>query len=231
MLGVLVNALSVIIGSVIGCLFKKKFPQKIADAVMFGLGMCTIYIGISGMFDGSNTLILIISIVIGAVIGTALNIDGFIKKAADKVEAKFRKNKNDGVSFAEGMVSGSLLFCIGAMSIVGSLNAGFGDNEMIFTKSMLDFVAAAMLSVSLGIGVSFSAVTVFVFQGLIALCAGFLKPYLTAGLIAEITCTGSLLVAVIGFNMAGITKAKTANYLPALIITPIIYFIFRLLHI
>lgn len=230
MLGVLVNTVAVLIGGTVGCFLKKGFPKHVADAMMLGLGMCTLYIGISGMFEGHNPLILILSIAIGVAVGTAVDIDGRIHRLGVAVENKFRgKNPNGGLSLAEGMVSGSLLFCVGAMTIVGSLNAGFGDHTMLYTKSMLDLVAAMMLSVTYGIGVLLSAVTVLVFQGSIALLAVFLKPYMTDILIGELTCTGSLMVALIGLNMAKITKAKVADFLPALLLVPILYYLLGLL--
>ncbi len=225
MLGVLVNTVTVLIGGLIGCFIKKGFPKRMADAIMFGLGMCIVYIGIDGMFEGHNPLILIVSIALGTAIGTALDLDGRIRRGANQIEAKFKKAEG-GPSLADGMVSGSLLFCVGAMTIVGSLNAGFGDNTMLYTKSMLDFVSSMMLSVSLGVGVMLSSVTVLVLQGALALLAVFIRPYIGDVLIGELTCTGSLMVAVIGLNMAGITKAKVADFLPALVLVPILYYLF-----
>lgn len=229
MLGVIVNTVAVLIGGTIGCFLKKGFPQRVADAIMLGLGMCTFYIGISGMFQGEDPLILILSIAIGAAFGTAIDLDGKIHRLGDRVEKRFRGGKTGGVSLAEGMVSGSLLFCVGAMTIVGSLNAGFGDHTMLYTKSMLDFVAAMMLAVTYGVGVVLSCVTVFVFQGAIALMAVVLKPYMTDVLIGELTCVGSLMVALIGLNMAKITKAKVADFLPAIVLVPILYYLLGLL--
>ena len=228
MLGVIVNTVAVLLGGAIGFLMKKGFPKKTADAILFGIGMCTVYIGLSGMFDGKNPLILILSIASGAAIGTPLDLDGRIHRLATSMEQKFRRTEEGG-SLAEGFVSGSLLFCVGAMTIVGSLNAGFGDHTMLFTKSMLDFVSAMMLAATLGIGVMLSSVTVLVIQGAIALCAVFLKPYMTAGLIGELTCVGSLMVMVIGLNMAGVTKVKVADFLPALLLTPLFYYLFGLI--
>lgn len=223
MLGVLVNTFTVILGSLIGLVLKKGIPERFSDAVMKGIGICTLYIGISGTLEGQNVLIAIASIVIGAIIGTLIDIDKFISDIALKLENKFQKN--DGTtSIAQGFVTGSLLFCVGAMTIVGSLNSGIsGDHEMIFTKSLLDFISSMMLSVSLGIGVIFAAAFVFVFQGAIVLLAGFLQPILTAtSSISEITCVGSLMIIMLGFNIIGVTKFKVANYLPSIIIAPII---------
>ena len=222
MLGVIVNALAVVVGSVFGLLFKKGIPEKFSDAVMKGIALCTLYIGISGSLKGSNTIVLIISIVIGAAAGTALDIDGFLNSVGKKLEGKM-KRKSEKTSLAQGFVTASLLFCVGAMTIVGSLNAGLtGDNEMLFTKSVLDFISSIMLTVSLGIGVMFAAAFVFVFQGAIALLAGVLAPVLSTAAVNEIICAGSLMIVGMGLNMLGATKLKVANYIPALFLAPVV---------
>ena len=222
MLGVLVNTVAVLIGSTIGLLFKKGIPQKYSDAVMTGIALCTVYIGISGALKGENTIVLIVSMALGAALGTLMDLDSCLNRLGQFLEKKF--SKNDGTaSIAQGFITASLLFCVGAMTIVGSLTAGLtGDNEMLYTKSVLDLISASMLSVSLGIGVMFSAVFVLVFQGGIAMMAGFLEPVLTTAAINEIICAGSLMILALGLNMLGITKIKVANYLPALIFAPII---------
>lgn len=230
MIGVLVNTAAVIIGSLIGLIFKKGIPDKYIDGVMLGIGLCTVYIGISGALKGQNTLILIISIVIGSLIGTFLDIDMKLNSIGKWIESKFSKSSSNHTSIAAGFVTASLLFCIGAMTIVGSLNAGLiGDNEMLITKSLLDFISSIMLSVSLGIGVMFSAAFVFAFQGSIVLLAQYLQPFLTHSSIAEITCAGSVIIIALGLNIIGITKIKVANYLPAIIVAPIISYILTII--
>lgn len=230
MLGVLVNTVAVIIGSLIGLVFNKGIPKKYSDGIMVAIGLCTIYIGISGALKGENILVLIISMVLGTAIGTKLDIDKGINLLGDFLENKANRNKKDKEkpgSVARGFITASLLFCIGAMAIVGSLNAGLsGDNEMLFTKSVLDLISSVILAASLGIGVLFAAAFVLVFQGAIVILAQFLQPILTDGAISEITCAGSLMILALGFNLLGITKIKVANYLPALIIAPIVSLIF-----
>jgi uncharacterized protein len=229
MIGVIVNTIAVIIGSTIGILFNRGISKRIIDEVMVGIGLCTVYIGISGTLKGENTLILIISIVIGIIIGTWLNIEKRINNLGKFIEKRFKNKGESHVSVAEGFVTGSLLFCVGAMTIVGSLNAGLiGDNTMLFTKSVLDFISSTILSISLGIGVLFSAFFVLIFQGGIVLLAGFLQPILTDSVISEITCTGSLIIIALGLNIIGVTKIKVANYLPSIIITPILCWILTL---
>ena len=229
MLGVVVNTITVILGSSVGLLFKKGIPDRVASAIMKGIGLCTFYIGVSGSLKGENTLILIISMVIGIAAGTVIDIDDKINRLGNLVERKFSKGK-DTVSISKGFVTASLLFCIGAMTIVGSLNAGLtGENEMLFTKSMLDFFSSAMLSVSLGIGVLLSSAFVFVFQGAIVLLANFIAPILTDAAIAEMICAGSVMIIGLGLNLLDITKLKIANMLPAIAIAPILCYIISII--
>jgi len=227
-LGVLVNTLTVIAGSLVGLLCKRGIPRKLTDAVMIGIGLCTIYIGIAGVLKGQNTLILIVSIVLGAIVGTALDIDGAIARLGGWVERRFPQG--DGkTSVAQGFVTASLLFCVGSMTVVGSLNAGIsGDNRMLYTKSMLDLVSSMMLSASLGVGVLCAAVFVLVFQGALVLLSGVLAPALTDAAIAEMTCAGSLLILALGLNLIGVTKIKVANYLPALVFAPLVCWVVSL---
>lgn len=221
MIGVIVNVITVLVGSAIGLIFKRGIPKKVADAIMLGIGLCTLYIGISGAIKGQNQLVAIISIVLGAAVGTLLDIDRGLTVLGDKIEARFRKPGSAGASVAEGFVTASLLFCIGAMTIVGSLNAGLlGDNQMLFTKSVLDLISSIMLSASLGIGVMCSAVFVLVFQGGIVLLSGVLAPILSDAVILELTCVGSLLIIALGLNLLNITKIKVANYLLAIFFVP-----------
>ena len=222
MLGVLVNVVTVIIGSTVGLLFKKGIPEKVSTAAMIGLGACTVYIGISGSLCGENVLILIASVVLGAIVGTLLNIDGGINSLAQKVENKFRKEGSD-VSIAEGLITATLLFCVGSMTVTGSIQAGItGDNTILITKATLDLVSAMMLASSLGIGVLLSAVAVFVIQGGLVLFAGLIAPFMSTAAINEMTCAGSILIIMIGTNLMGITKIKVADYLPAIVFAPVI---------
>ena len=223
MLGVFINVITVILGSSIGLLFKKGIPERVSNAAMVGLGACTLYIGITGSLQGENVLILIASVVLGAIVGTLLDIDGTINRLAERVESRFRKNGND-VSIAEGIISATLLFCVGSMTVTGSIQAGLtGDNSILITKAMLDLVSSMMLASSLGVGVLLSAITVFLIQGGLVLLAGFLSPLMSPGAINEMTCAGSLLIVMIGTNLMGITKIKVADYLPAILFAPVIY--------
>lgn len=169
MLGVLVNALAILTGSFVGLLAKKGIPEKITNAIMTAIALCVIYIGVSGMLKGENTLVLIVSMVLGTAVGTLLDLDGRIERLGGRLERRFQRG-GQRAPIAEGFVTASLLFCVGAMAILGSFNAGLKqDYELLFTKSLLDGISACMLSVSLGLGVAFSAIPLFVYQGLLAL--------------------------------------------------------------
>lgn len=216
MLGTIVNVLTVLAGGTIGLFLKKGIREDISDMVMKGLALCTIYIGVSSALEGQNTLITIISIVLGAIIGSLLDLDGKLNRFANVLEARFKK-EGEKVSIAEGFITASLVFCVGAMTIVGSLQSGLtGDHTMLFTKATLDFVSSMIYAASLGIGVLFAAAFVFAFQGGIALAAQWIAPFLNDVVIAEMTCAGGLLILGLGLNLMGVTKLKLMNYLPAI---------------
>ena len=223
MIGVIINVITVIIGSGIGLLLKKGIPERVSNAAMTGLGVCTLYIGISGSMCVENTIILIAAVVIGAVVGTLLDIDGAINRLAERVEDKFNKNGKE-VSIAEGFVSATLLFCVGSMTVTGSIQAGVtGDNTVLITKAMLDMVSSMMLASSLGFGVMLSCIAVFVIQGGLVLAAEFIAPLMSTGAVNEMTCAGSLLIIMIGTNLMGLSKFKVADFLPAIVLEPVIY--------
>lgn len=220
MVGVIVNCVTVIIGSIIGMLFRNLIPKKMTDGIMVGIGLCTVYIGVDGALAGENTLVLILSMALGAIIGYAADIDGKINRFADFITGKFTKD-GDGGSAAQGFVTASLIFCVGAMTIVGSIQAGVsGDNTLLVTKAILDLVSSLALAATFGFGVLLSVAFVFVFQGGLVLLSGFIAPYLTASLQNEMICAGSVLIIGLGLNIIGVSKIKVANYLPAMFIAP-----------
>ena len=222
MLGVLVNVGTVLVGSMVGLFLKCGIPKKVTEALMIGIGLCTVFIGISGALQGENTLVLILSMAIGTVIGTLLDIDKQLNRLAACVAARFRQ-KDGQITVAEGFVTASLLFCVGAMTIVGSLQAGLtGDCEMLYTKATLDLISSCVLAASLGIGVLLADIFVFIFQGGLVLLAGFIAPFLTDYAIGEMTCAGSVLIIALGLNLIGVTKIKVANYLPVILIPPVL---------
>ena len=219
MLGVFINALAVIVGSLLGFLLHKGISEKINNVIMIGVGLCVVYIGIDGLTGGVNPLVAVLSIIPAAVIGTVLDFDGGLIRFGEKITAKF--SQGGGSKAAEGFVTASLLFCIGAMAVVGSISAGLtGDNSILLTKSVLDFISATMLSAAFGLGVMLSAIPLTLYQGGIALFANFLSPVLTDSIIGALTCVGSILILALGLNILNISKIKIANLLPAIIFAP-----------
>ena len=225
--GVLVNVLTVLIGSTLGLLLKKQIPEKLTTAVMTAIGLCTVAIGVTGVIKGQNQLVMIISLVLGTIIGTLIDIDGKLTKIGDKLQKK--KGENEKSTFSQGFVTASLLFCVGAMTIVGSMNAGIsGDNQMLYTKSVLDLISSTMLGASLGIGVLFSSTFVLVFQGGLVALSMALGSFLNDFAVAELICAGSVMIIALGLNLIGITKIKVANLLPGLVLVPFVCKIFEL---
>ena len=219
--GVLVNVLTVLIGSTLGLLLKKQIPEKLTTAVMTAIGLCTVAIGVTGVIKGQNQLVMIISLVLGTIIGTLIDIDGKLAKIGDKLQKK--KGENEKSTFSQGFVTASLLFCVGAMTIVGSMNAGIsGDNQMLYTKSVLDLISSTMLGASLGIGVLFSSVFVLAFQGGLVALSMALGSFLNDFAVAELICAGSVMIIALGLNLIGITKIKVANLLPGLVLVPVV---------
>lgn len=226
MLGTIVNCITVIIGSLIGLLVKKGIPEKMNTAIMQGMAFCVLYIGISGALECQNILVVIVSMAIGTLIGEGIDLDKRLNGLGKKLEEK--AGGGDG-SIARGFVGASLLFCVGAMSIVGSLQGGLtGNHDTIFAKSLIDGIAAIVLTSTLGIGVVFSVLFILVYQGGIALCANFVAPVLTDVIIAEMTCVGSLLIIALAFNMLNITRLKVMNFVPAIFLPIPIYWLTEL---
>lgn len=226
MLGTIINTISVLLGSSIGLLVNKGIPERISNQMMKALGLCTIYIGIQGAFKGENTLIMIVSMVLGVVIGEGIDIDRRINKSVRRLEEKYTKNREGKHSISEGLITSSLLFCVGSMTIVGCLNAGLlGDYTLLYTKSTLDFCASMIFASTLGIGVMLASVVVLVYQGGITLLATIAAPLLTTSVVNEMTCVGSLIIVATGLNLLGVTKIKLMNYIPAMFI-PIILCLF-----
>ena len=226
MLGTLVNTAAVLVGSCIGLLFRKGLPERFGQVIMKGLGLCVMYIGIKGALKGENEIIAILSIAVGAVIGELLRLDERLEKLGGWIERKCKKREDDKTSVTEGFVSASLLFCVGAMTILGSLESGIsGDHSTLFLKSILDFTCSIIYASTLGYGVIFSAATVLVIQGSITLLAGWIAPVLTETVILEMSCVGSILIIGLALNMLGITKLKTMNYIPAILL-PLLFCLF-----
>lgn len=223
MLGTVVNCLAIIVGCIVGIFIKDRMTEKISQTIMNALSLCVLYIGVSGSLECEDTMVMIICIAIGALIGELIDIDKWIIKLGDKIEERFKKDNSNQLSISQGFVSASLLFCVGAMAIVGSLQSGLSNNhEILFAKSIIDGISSIIFATTLGIGVMFSSIAVFIYQGVITLGASFLSGVLSESVINMMSSTGSLLIIGLAFNMLKVTNIKVANLLPAVFL-PIIF--------
>ena len=217
--GTLVNAAGILLGGGAGLLVRRLMrrgvPERFSDIVMKGIGLCTIYIAATGLLDGSKSLVTILSVVIGAVLGEWLDLDGKIRALSEKLEKKFSRQGDS--SFAQGFMAATLLFCVGTMAIKGSLDGGLrGDHATLYAKSVMDTISACIFSSTLGFGVLFSVVPVILYQGAITLLASVAGPYLGDAVIAEMNTVGSLLLLGLSLDLLGIAHLKLMNYIPAM---------------
>ncbi len=219
MVATLVNCGVIIVGCIIGLFIKGGIPERFNKIIMNGLALCAMFIGFSGALEGNNTIITIVSMAVGALIGELIDIDKWLNKLGETIQAKLDKGDGKESRIAEGFVNASLLYCVGAMSIVGALQAGLSGNyDTIYAKTVLDGVSSVIFSASMGIGVIFSSVTVLLYQGGITLCATFLSGILSQAVIAEMTAVGSLMIVGLGLNLLEVTDIKIANLLPGILV-------------
>ncbi len=225
MLAVFVNMATVLIGSAIGILFRKRIKESYTKAIIAALALVTIVIGVTSAITTQNLLCVIVCMALGTMLGELLRLDDRINGAGDWLKNKVLKGKAEGSRFTEGFVSACILFCVGSMTIMGSLEAGVNRNySIIFAKSALDFVSSMMFGAAMGIGVPFSALFILVFQGGLTLLAGLVSPYLSQAVITEMTAAGGTILIGMGLNMLELSekRIKVANMLPAIFL-PIAY--------
>lgn len=220
MIATLVNAVVVVLCALLGNFLQRGFPEKLRTLMMQILGLCVIVVGLRMVLDVSNDMIIVLSVAIGTVIGHFCHLDRHLDNLGIRVKTLA---KVDDARFVDGFVSASLLFCVGAMAIVGSFEAGLNDNySIIFTKSVLDGIMAIVLGSTLGIGVAFSAVAIVVYQGALTLLAGLLSPVLTDLVVSYMSAAGGIMIMAIGVTTAGIKDINTVNTLPGLIVAAVI---------
>lgn len=220
MFAVIINTLSIVVGALIGLMIRRGISDKLSHEVLRGLGLCTIVIGIQGALKTGNILIMIIAVGVGVAIGEALTLEDRVNHGTDKILKRFSGADNSS-KITEAFVTSCLIMNVGAMVIVGSLEAGLREDfTMLYTKSLLDFTAGIVLAATMGAGVLGSALFTLIFQGAIVLFSSYLAPLLSDALINELSATGSALILAIGMNMVGFTKFKVINYLPALLAVP-----------
>jgi len=227
MLAVFVNMATVICGSLLGILFRSKIRENHLNTIIAALALCTFVIGISSAIGTNSILAVIICIVIGTLLGEVLKIDDRIEGAGDFFKSKLLKNREgENSRFTEGFVSACILFCVGSMTVMGSLSAGVShDYSIIFAKSALDFVSALAFGAAMGVGVTCSAAFVLVYQGALTLLAGVVGPLLSTEVVTEMNAVGGTILIGMAINMLnlGPRRIKIANMLPGIFL-PIAYF-------
>lgn len=223
MVGTLINTVAILVGTALGLLLRKGIPERLRETVVQGQGLCVILIGLSGALKTGDTLCVIICMVAGALIGAAINIEKRLNDLGAFLERKVTRGTGETGSVAKGFVTASLLFCVGAMAIVGAMDSGLrGDHSTLIAKSALDGISAIFFASSLGIGVGLSAFAVLIYQGAIALLAMWIEPLLTEAVITEMSAVGGLLIAGIGLNMIYDKHIPVGNLLPAIFL-PMLY--------
>jgi len=221
MLAVFINVASVVVGSLVGLLFGRKISEKLKALVMTSAGLVTLLIGLQMSWKGQRILYLLLSILIGGLIGYALDIEGGILKFGEALKRLVPRSKGDSGGFAQGFLAASVLFCVGAMSILGSFQAGAeGKMDIILIKSVMDGCMAVILTGALGVGVGFSAVSVLIYQGALTLAAVWVKPWVDLHplVLSEVSGVGGLMVCMISLNLLELKKIPTGNFLPALVV-------------
>lgn len=225
LLGTIVNCMLIVLGSLLGKLFH-RIPEKIKSTVMHGIALAVMVLGLQMGLATDNFLIVILSLVFGAIIGEYIDLEEKLNKLGEQLEKKIG-NGNEKGSISQGFVTATLLYVIGAMAIIGALDSGIrGDHSVLYTKGILDGFTALILTTSFGIGVIFSAIPVFLYQGSIALFAtqidAFIPKELLDSFITEMTSAGGIMIFAIGLNMLGLTKIRVANLLPAILVVGLI---------
>ena len=220
MLGPAVNAVVIVVCGLVGCFLVRGIPSRFEEIVSKATGLSVLFVGLKGAFENQHVLLLIMSMVSGGVIGELINIDGLMNRLGLWAERRIgASGVSTGRSFSKGFVTASILYCTGSMAIVGSMQSGLmGNHEILFAKSILDGSISVVFGASMGIGVVFSAIPVFVYQAGIALASMAVKDLLTPDIIREMSAVGSLLIAAIGFNFLGVKEIRVANFIPAIFI-------------
>ena len=228
-LGSIVNALSVIIGSIIGIYFGSFLSEKIRKAIFQIIGLFTLVLGIQMSLKTNQFLILLLSLITGTIIGESLSIEKGIESLSNKLKIKLESGNK---LFSEGLITAFLLYCIGSMTFVGSIEEGIHqDRTLMYTKSLMDGITSILLASSFGTGVLFSAIPLLIFQSALTLGAFYFESYLYPKLITEISAVGGIIIIGIGLNILEITKIKVSNMLPALLLIIPIYYLIYHVHI
>lgn len=224
MLGTLINVGAIVVGSVIGLVFRSTIPKKYIAIVFQGIGLFTLFVGVAMALKTNNYLIMVMSIVVGGILGTWFKIDSGLNNFSEKIKKKL---KSENGKFSEGLMSAFLLYCMGSMTILGAFEEGLGSApNLLLAKSLMDGVSSIALAAGLGYGVLFSVIPLFLYQGGLTLFASLLSSKLNDNIINELTAVGGLLLIGMGLNILEITKLKIINMLPALLVVVLLVLIF-----
>ncbi|MDI9540747.1 MAG: DUF554 domain-containing protein [Bacillota bacterium] len=225
MYGAIINAILVVIGTTIGMVVGKFLKEDLQNQLIIAMGLCVLFIGIDGMLEMKSPLNMLLSMSIGTLIGNVIDLDGMIVKAGDKIQQKFSSKS----PIASGFVNASLLFCVGGMAIVGSIQDGLtSDYSILLMKGIIDAVSAIVLAAKYGIGVYFSAGFILIYEGSLSLLALVIAPILTNECIIQLSAVGSIVLLAVGLNMLNIIKAKPMNMVPAIILSAILTIVFAI---
>lgn len=224
MLGTLINAGTVIVGSSVGLLLRDRMPEKLTKAVFGALGLFTLYIGVSMGFESKQPLVLVFSLLIGVIVGTFIDFDARASKLIERLQKKKGKASTEATKrFTDGLLTAFVLFCVGAMTLLGCLREGLtGNRDIILTKAFMDLFSSVALASAFGRGVLFSVIPLLIYQGGITLLATQLAGVLTDEVIAEMIGTGGLMLIGLGLNILKVTDLKLMNFIPALLIAPLL---------
>ena len=227
MKGTIVNVIAILLGCSVGFILKSRFPKKIGKVVIQALGLASLLIGAQMALKTNNILLVIFSLVIGGVIGEIIGIEEGLEKFGERVKLKFKSN-DSSERFVEGFVTASLLYCVGSMAIMGALKEGLSGNpDILYAKSLLDGFTSLAFTAAMGIGVLFSVIPVFLYQGGITLLSRLIKDFLSPEIINEMTAVGGILILGIGFGLLEIRKIKIGNLLPAILVAALLAAIFN----
>lgn len=228
MLGTIVNVITVVVGTAIGCVLKHAIPEKIQKIIMQSVGLGVVSIGVASAIQTENFVLFVISLALGAAIGKTIGIENGLENIGDKLQKRF---SGSGNTVAEGFVTATLIYCVGAMTILGSIQSGLtGNHELLFTKAILDGIVSIVLASTLGFGVGLSAIIILLFQGSLTLGASLVAPFMTDIVMQELSAVGGAMIIGIGINLLDIKKIHVGDMLPAIIIPPVYYALLPLLE-
>ena len=229
-MGVMINVIAIVIGTIIGLQLKRGMSVKMSTHIMQGLALSTFIIGLKGALVDQDMILMIVCISIGGYLGEMMQLEENIRKFADWIQEKFSKEGSQN-QLAEGFVSAVLIFCVGAMAVMGSLEAGLRDNhQILITKAIIDGIASVILATTKGAGVMLSALAILLYEGGIMVLAQFVAPYLSESIVYAMSAVGSLLLVALGLNLLELTKIKVMNFLPAMFLPIVLIPLFSLIR-